>query len=101
MRTVICLVAICSTGALLQAAPALAGAKPTPMPQRFCGTIRVGGAPWGVDGKGPRCRFMRRSARGFIRDGIRPDGWRCVNLGSGGTCSKRHSSSFFEFYAED
>jgi hypothetical protein len=42
-----------------------------------CGTIQANGKTFSVRGHLVNCRFARRVSKGFLRHGIRPDGWSC------------------------
>jgi hypothetical protein len=87
--------------ALASAFAVPAGAAPTPIPERYCHSVQVRGGQWGVDGTGPPCRFMRHWTVRWLRDRDHPPGWRCVHLGDGGQCDRRHSDKFFEYYLFD
>jgi hypothetical protein len=60
---------------------AIAAASPTGAPAvttpKRCGTIEANGKTFAVRGHLVNCRFARRTARGFLRHGIRPEGWSC------------------------
>jgi hypothetical protein len=69
-----------------------------------CGTLRFNGSPYGVQGKGVSCRFMRVWTRRYQLHGRHPRGWSCVGRGpytDGGTCQDRHSRDYFEYYIQD
>jgi hypothetical protein len=69
-----------------------------------CGTLRFNGSPYGVQGRGVGCRFMRVWTRRYQLHGLHPRGWSCVGRGpytDGGSCQDRHSRDYFEYYIED
>lgn len=89
-----------ATLALLTAsAPASRPSQPTP--NRFCKNVHTEHGIRGVDGYGPRCRFMRKWTIQYMNSRIEPPGWSCVNLGDSGGCDKRHSSAYVEWYKLD
>jgi hypothetical protein len=99
----------CSAAAVLAAAVALgaapagnaSGQGPTPIPDRYCHSVRAQGQTWGVDGTGPRCVFMRGWTVRWLDKGQQPARWRCVDIGDSGECDKHGSPSFFEYYVFD
>ena len=93
---VMAVVAAAGAAAAGQQAPARV-AKP-------CGTLHFDGVPYGVQGKGVSCRFMRVWTRRYQNRGLHPRGWSCVGRGpytDGGACNDRHSKDYFEYYAQD
>jgi hypothetical protein len=99
-RVAIALVVVAISLVPLFAASASAHA-PTPIPQRYCHSVHAQGQTWGVDGTGPRCWFMRHWTVRWLNHRKHPSGWKCVDLGDGGQCDKRHSDAFFEYYVFD
>ena len=61
----------------------------------------MNGEPWGVQGSGVRCNFMRFWTHRWLDHGGEPKGWSCLDLGDGGQCGKRHAKPYFEYYAMD
>jgi hypothetical protein len=92
----------CMCAAALAVSSSSADAAPTPIPEHFCQKVVVSHAQgYGVDGSGVRCNFMLLWTERFLDHGAEPPHWKCVDLGDGGQCDRRHSPAFFEYYALD
>jgi hypothetical protein len=63
--------------ALLATATASPVDSPAVVTPKRCGTIQANGKTYAVRGHLVNCRFARRVSRGFLRHGVRPDGWSC------------------------
>jgi hypothetical protein len=105
VRRAIAVLIVAGVAALAASPPvafAAGAGERTPYPDRFCRSVHVRHQPWGVDGSGPRCHFMRKWTKRFLHERRKPDGWRCGFLGEMGDCHHRgERARFFEFYLED
>jgi hypothetical protein len=74
-------------------------------PDTFCRkSIHIKGQPWGVQGYSGGtigCKFMRHWTSRWLRSGVEPPHYRCVDIGEGGTCDRHRSRVYFEYYIED
>jgi hypothetical protein len=59
-----------------------AAPSPAPVTPRKCGEITVGSREYLIKADQIRCKTARRWARGYLRTGWRPSGYRCRNAGS-------------------
>lgn len=97
-RSIACALVLAAVAAIGLFGPlSVAQAKP-------CGSITVRGFTYtvgGSDGR-PKCRFMRNSAKRWIRADNEPKGWNCRRSSrrSGG-CDKKRSDKFFIYYPPD
>ena len=64
--------------AILALAVALPAAAPAIVPPKDCGTIEVRSKTHRIKADGVTCRFAKRGAKRYLRDGTRPGtGWKC------------------------
>ena len=76
---------IAASGAVVLAALLLlvfAAPSPAPVTPRKCGEITVGSREYLIKADQIRCKTARRWARGYLKSGWRPSGYRCRNAGS-------------------
>jgi hypothetical protein len=99
MRGIV-VIAVAVLFAALASVPASARA-PTPIPERYCHSVKAQGETWGVDGTGPPCSFMRHWTLRWLNDRDQPRGWKCVDLEESGDCDYKHSKAWFEYYIFD
>jgi hypothetical protein len=86
---------------VLSAVPSV-GATGAATLEHYCpGTVYVHGYPYGYEGTGVRCNFMRFWTKRSVDHGGEPRHWTCLDLGETGYCHRRDHQAKFDYYLQD
>ena len=89
---------IVAVAVLVAALPASAAAVPAPHVSKSCGLTTKGSREYRVKARKVRCRFARRWAKRYLRNGSEAPGFSCVKT-SGGVapwyCTKGEAKAYW------
>jgi hypothetical protein len=90
--------AIVAVALLVTALPASASAVPAPHISKSCGLTAKGSRTYRVKARKVRCRFARRWAKRYLRNGSAASGFSCVKTSGGAApwyCTKGEVKAYW------